>query len=167
MRNLEQKFRFTDLIAAAETARRLGAAERGVIIQHDYFFAAPHARLKLRCFPDGSGELISYRRPDQSTARSSEYLLFPVPDTESLRVLLTDALGPPRELKKRRTLFLFYATRIHLDEVENLGNFIELETVITNQSDAAAQAELEGVVLALGLSDPVPTAYVDLLSPPR
>lgn len=163
MQNLEQKFRCSDLAAAEAAAKRLGATDRGLLEQHDYFFPAPNARLKLRRIGGREGgELISYRRPDSANARTSDYHIAPVANADSLITTLTHALGSPRELIKTRHLFIYKSTRIHIDLVADLGAFVELETMLTTQSPAEAEAELNTVVEALALRDPVPTAYVDL-----
>lgn len=164
MRNLELKFRCADLEVMRQRAEALGAEDAGTLYQHDVFFPASHGRLKLRDFGNGQGELIAYRRPDAVEARGSDYLLAAAPDPRSLRETLEFALGCAGEVKKRRRLFLWRQTRIHLDEVEGLGSFVELETVMNGQSEADARQELEQVVAALALepADCVATAYVDL-----
>jgi predicted adenylyl cyclase CyaB len=164
MQNLEQKFRCADLTAAVATAKKLGAIDRGLLQQHDYFFPAPHARLKLRRINNDAAELISYRRDDSTEARFSDYTIVPIADADLLVAALTTSLGPPRELIKTRHLFIFKSTRIHIDDVKNLGTFVELETVITTQSRSTAEEELDVVVQALNLKDAVASAYVDLLN---
>lgn len=165
MKNLEQKFRCPDLAAADAAAQRLGATDRGILKQHDYFFSAPLARLKLRRIGGREGgELISYRRPDSSDARTSDYTIAPIANADALITTLTHALGAPRELVKTRHLFIYKSTRIHIDQVADLGTFVELETMLTTQTPAEAEAELSTVVDALGLRDAVPTAYVDLVN---
>ena len=168
MQNLEQKFPCPNLGATERLASQLGAVDRGVIKQHDLFFPSHFARLKVRLFPDdpsAPAQLISYRRPDVPTARNSEYFVTPILDPDTLIAVLTHALGQPRHLKKSRHLYLFKATRIHLDTIEDLGTFAEIETVITTQPLEEAQRELTSVVHALDLADPIPYAYVDLLPP--
>ena len=165
MKNLEQKFRCEDLAAAEAAAKKLAATDRGLLEQHDYFFPAPHARLKLRRIGGREGgELISYRRPDSSDARTSDYTIAPVANAAALVTTLTHALGTPRELLKTRHLFIYKSTRIHIDLVADLGAFVELETMLTTQSPAEAETELNTVVEALALRDAVPTAYVDLVA---
>ena len=44
------------------------------------------------------------------------------------------SMGIKAELHKVRTVFIYEQTRIHLDEVENLGNFMELEVVFSGNS---------------------------------
>lgn len=166
MRNLELKFRCADLDAVRDRAHCLGARDAGRRYQHDTFFPAPLGRLKLRDFGDGCGELIAYRRPDAVEARGSDYLLAPTTDAAALREALRFGLGSAGEVKKHRHLFRWKHTRIHLDEVEGLGSFVELETVIAEQPEADARRELAQVVEALELSpaDCVAPAYVDLIN---
>jgi adenylate cyclase class IV len=166
MQNLERKFRCGNLAAAELAARGMGATDRGVIHQRDLFFEAPHARLKLRAIAGReAAELISYRRADSHDARISDYVLAPVMNAEAVMAVLTHALGRPRELAKVRHLFIYKATRIHIDKVDGAGTFVELETVLSKGGPSAEEAERElaEVVAALGLSEAVPEAYVDLL----
>jgi predicted adenylyl cyclase CyaB len=165
MRNWELKCRCGDLEGVRSRAFALGARDVGVLEQVDTFFPAPEGRVKLREFGEGGGELIAYRRPDGTEARGSDYLLYQVPEPERLREVLAFALGTRAVVRKRRRLLLWRHTRIHLDQVEGLGAFVELETVMTGQTDAEARAELEQVAAALGLDacELVSQAYVDLL----
>jgi len=164
MRNLEVKARCPDLEAARARAERLGARAAGAFRQRDTFFAAPLGRLKLRVVDDGGAELIAYRRADASRAHASEYLIYRSGDAPALHATLAHALGAAGVVEKRRCLYLYGHTRIHLDEVCGLGTFVELETVLDGQPEAEARAELESVVAALGLrtGDFVAGAYVDL-----
>lgn len=102
---------------------------------------------------------------DLAKSRYSEYHLAPVGDPEVLRTLLDAALGTLVTVIKTRRLLLYGATRIHLDQVEGLGRFIELETVILDQTEQEARAEHEIVKKALGLKrrETVATGYSDLL----
>ncbi|HTE20403.1 MAG TPA: class IV adenylate cyclase [Armatimonadota bacterium] len=167
MRNIELKCRCSDLGAARTRAERLGARDAGFLHQRDVFFPAPDGRLKLRDFGDGTGELIAYRRADSEAAVGSDYVLFRTDEAAVLEAVLRHALGQRGSVTKRRQLYLFRNTRIHLDEVEGLGTFVELETVITGQTEAEAHAELEEVAAALELQaeDRVAQAYVDLMPP--
>jgi adenylate cyclase class IV len=164
-RNIEVKCRCADLDAVRLRAEALGAHDAGVLRQCDTFFPSPHARLKLRDFGDGTAELISYRRPDTAAARGSDFVVCPVAAPADLAEALTYALGTAGVVRKTRRLYLHRATRIHLDEVDGLGTFVELETVITDQSDREGQAELDEIATALGLrvEDRVAVPYVELL----
>ena len=166
-RNIEIKARVPSLDALLPQVRAL--ADRGpeLIAQDDTFFACASGRLKLRMFAPGHGELIAYRRADASGPNASDYLITPVADPESLRATLTRALGVCGRVVKQRTLFIVGRTRVHLDRVDGLGEFLELEVVLTEGED-----ETRGVTEAHALlkhlqvdaSQLVAGAYVDLLT---
>ncbi len=136
-------------------------------MQRDTFFTCRDGRLKLRELGGGRSELIWYRRDDLAGSKRSEYLVTPVADAESLRALLDRAFGTTQVVEKTRRLFLVGQTRVHLDEVEGLGSFMELEVVLRD-----GQPESEGHCLAADLmrrlgiaaSDLVVGAYADLKS---
>ena len=165
-RNVEIKARIAD---RAALARRVAAiADRGptVIDQEDTFFPSPRGRLKLRRFADGRGELIHYRRPDAAGPEESRFVRSPTADPDSLAAALGGALGVRGVVRKRRTLYLAGRTRIHLDEVEGLGDFLELEVVLAaGESKEAGLAVARGLMDRLGVAadDLVARAYVDLL----
>ncbi len=127
--NIEIKARVEDSFRFRQAAERLSQT-RETILQEDTFFDSPRGRLKLRCFPDGSGELIYYERTDQPGPKQSQYWISKTRDSQSLRFLLSQALGIVGVVRKTRQLFLVGQTRIHLDEVEGLGTFAELEVVM-------------------------------------
>ncbi len=165
-RNIEAKYRCPDLAAVRERVQALGARSMGVLKQQDTFFSAQSARLKLREFGNGRAELISYRRADVSHARGSDYTICLVSDPSQMRQTLDHALGTSGAVAKQRELYLFRNTRIHLDAVDHLGDFVELETVLGGQSDNDAHRELRHVAEALGMEAGQVEAkpYVDLLA---
>src|SRR6202045_3894336 len=129
-RNIEIKARISSVAALLGPAARLAGGGPTEIIQDDPFFQCPSGRLKLRTFANGEGELIFYRRSDQQGPKESFYVRTPTATPDSLRETLTLAYGQAGRVRKRRTLFLVGRTRIHLDIVENLGHFLELEVVL-------------------------------------
>lgn len=145
--------------------------------QDDTFFAVPQGRLKLRVFEGrsddaGAAELIHYTRGDDTTARASDYVRVPVADPDALREALARACGLHGRVRKRRGLLRRGRTRIHLDTVEGLGDFVELEVVLApGEGLAGGQAEAEALLdmLGLGQAERVAGAYRDLLAaaPPR
>jgi homotetrameric cytidine deaminase len=152
-RNVELKGRDPDPAATLAAALAAGAQDHGVLPQRDTYFAAREGRLKLR-EQDAGAELIAYERADRADARESAYTLVPIPDAAALRAALDASLGTVVEVVKRRRLLICDDVRIHLDQVDGLGDFVELEAVAPPGSDLAAEhakvAELRG---ALGLSD--------------
>ena len=155
-RNIEIKARIANVDALLPRAQALaGGAPPALIEQDDQFFRVPpgRGRLKLRRFADGSAELIQSRRPAGSEARASASLRGPGPDAAALAKALTRALGAAGRVLKRRWLMLVGQTRIHLDRVQGLGDFLELEVVLRDgQSDAEGQAIAEQCMLDLGLA---------------
>ena len=166
-RNIEIKARVADPQGLAERAGGLADSGPHELVQHDVFFNCRHGRLKLRCFADGSGELIAYQRADASGPKTSHYRLVPCDEPASVAAALSSALGVLGEVRKKRILWLAGRTRIHLDEVAGLGHFVELEVVLADD-EASAEGELEAARLmsALGIdrSSLVAEAYVDLLA---
>ena len=165
--NVEIKARIPSVEALLPVARALGDDEHPQLIhQDDTFFAVPQGRLKLRVFGDGSGELIHYHRADAQGPKLSDYVLAPVPEPESLREALTRACGLLGRVRKERILILAGATRIHLDRVEGLGDFLELEVVLTDgQTEAEGTAIAQKLLVRLGVQPEqlLRGAYLDLL----
>jgi homotetrameric cytidine deaminase len=161
--NLELKASDPEPAASAERAATLGAAEAGVLRQRDTYFPALHGRLKLREQEGAEAELIAYRRSDARQAAESSYERVPVADPGALSAALRRALGPELVVvAKRRRLFTWENARIHLDEVEELGTFVEIEIVAPDERAPAQMARLrEALVIA---DDALVVAgYADLL----
>ncbi len=164
MRNVEVKVRVPALDALESRVRALGADDRGVLRQSDTYFAAP-TRLKLRRQQGQAAELIAYARPDRPSLRTSEYHIWRTADGPGLEALLAAALGVRARIVKARRLFVLGRTRIHLDAVEALGHFLELEVVLAEGEDEAdARREAEALLSALGLADAerIAGSYADL-----
>jgi len=164
-RNIEIKARIEGLEALLQVAATLTGTQPTRITQDDTFFHVSHGRLKLRQFADGRAELIHYQRPDDSAAKASDYVLVPVPDPAALREALARACGLIGHVRKQRWLFLAGQTRIHVDRVEGLGDFMELEVVLRDgQSDADGVRIADELMQALGLANAqrIAGAYFDL-----
>jgi predicted adenylyl cyclase CyaB len=166
-RNIEIKARIAGIAAVLPAVTALATSGPTAIDQDDTFFPCPTGRLKLREFADGTGELIFYQRPDTAGPKESFYVKTPTHDPQGLRQALTLAYGQAGRVRKHRTLYLAGRTRIHLDRVEGLGAFLELEVVLAEkESSAAGAAEAEALLARLGINpDQLLTpAYVDLLA---
>ncbi len=164
-RNIEIKARIDSVEAMLPRARALADGEAECIDQDDTFFRVPLGRLKLREFADGSAELIHYHRPDLPEARASDYVRVPVADAAALREALARGCGVLGRVRKRRLMWRVGATRVHLDRVEGLGDFIELEVVLHEaQSDDEGRAIAEQLMQRLGLGAALRLAgaYLDL-----
>jgi predicted adenylyl cyclase CyaB len=167
MQNIEIKARGRDRPALEARLRAMGARREWTRRQADSFFAVPRGWLKLRRVEDGASEVISYRRPvDDAGPRASDYDVIPVADPDGWSRLLGRVLDPAGEVAKERTLWMWSHTRIHLDRVEGLGEFVELETVVRGISPGEAREEARQVLDALGIrpEDLVAVPYRDLLA---
>ena len=178
-RNVELKAWVDDLEALERRVRELarergdggaevGGAEVGepeVLYQRDTFYGIHDGRLKIRDFGDGTAEVIFYRRPDAAGPTTSHYRKVEVRDPEALGDLLAEALGVVGEVIKKRRVWVIGRTRIHLDRVERLGDFLELEVILTDEeteADGAAVARELMVELGISEDDLVEAAYLDL-----
>jgi adenylate cyclase class IV/catechol 2,3-dioxygenase-like lactoylglutathione lyase family enzyme len=164
-RNVEIKARVRDLAEVEQRARALAAEGPVDLEQDDTFFACPNGRLKLRELADGRGELIHYLRADTAGPRTSDYRIVPTTEPKALREALTRACGPAGRVRKRRRLYVAGRTRIHLDQVEELGAFVELEVVLRDgENPESGNAEARRIMALLGIEEAqlVRGAYVDL-----
>lgn len=166
-RNVEIKARVARPNALLDAV--LDIADRGptVFAQDDTFFACPNGRLKLRMFSEREGQLIFYRRDDVAGPKLSEYVIAATHEPDALRGTLALAYGVVGRVRKTRTLCFVGQTRIHLDDVEGLGHFVELEVVLEPEQspeDGRAIADALLARLAIEPTQLVSRAYVDLLA---
>jgi predicted adenylyl cyclase CyaB len=165
-RNVEIKARVRNRATLFARAQKIADSPPVEMVQDDTFFVCSNGRLKLRAFSESEGELIFYRRHDSAAPKESQYIVTPTSCPSKLRETLASALGECGRVHKKRTLFRVGSTRIHIDEVEGLGDFMELEVVLSE-----SQAVDEGIATArrvmqqLGINedDLIDRAYVDLL----
>lgn len=162
MRNVEIKAVVNNLPALLQKARLLSNSEGTVIHQHDTFFKTSQARLKLRELTQtGEGQLVYYDRPDIEGPKTSQYEMCCVPaeSVRSLKTVLDKALGATGTVTKKRHLFMVGQTRVHVDEVEGLGSFMELEVVLDGEQSCS-----EGEAIAKGLMEKLGVAEDDLIA---
>jgi predicted adenylyl cyclase CyaB len=164
--NIEIKARARNFAQIRSRAEKLSDTPVEVISQEDIFFHTPQGRLKLRILAANSGQLIYYTRPDQEGPKRSDYHISYTSDPENLKRVLDLAYRVRGIVRKTRYLYLVGQTRVHLDDVESLGQFIELEVVMQEeQSDAEGQEIAEALMASLGVerSDLLEGAYMDML----
>jgi adenylate cyclase class IV len=164
--NVEIKARAADIDRLRRVVAVLSDSDPEVLDQEDVFFAVPEGRLKLRLFSEHSGELILYHRADTAAPKASFYQLAPTSAPAVLRSILSQVLPVLGVVRKRRHLYLVGQTRVHLDRVEGLGDFVELEVVMREGQDSAdAVAIARDLMGRLGIKDDQleSLAYIDLL----
>jgi predicted adenylyl cyclase CyaB len=138
------------------------------LVQEDVFFDSAAGRLKLRK-SSGGAELIYYERPDDKAPVESQYMKTAVVAGE-IEAILSIALGVRGTVRKRRDLYRIGQTRVHVDEVEGLGSFVELEVELgRGQSATEGEAIARDLMKELGVKegDLVAEAYIDLLEIPQ
>jgi predicted adenylyl cyclase CyaB len=165
-RNIEIKARVAQLDSLVAKVTPLATSGPEHIFQDDTFFECPQGRLKLRMFSTVAGELIFYRRANQTGPKESFYVRSPTASPESLREALTLAFGATGRVIKDRIVYMVGRTRVHLDTVQGLGMFMELEVVLQGE-DTAEQGvqEAHALMQQLGVAQEhlEARAYVDLL----
>lgn len=128
LKNVEIKARCTspDKIRAILNAH--DAVFKGTDHQTDTYFATDAGRLKLR---EGTIEnnLIFYQRPDTPAPRQSDIHLVPVKETDAMKALLKAALEVKITVEKKREIYFIDNVKFHIDRVDELGSFVEIEAI--------------------------------------
>ncbi len=127
--NIEIKAKYLDLKIADQLAKKIATDFIGADEQIDTYFQTKNGRFKLRESKIDGNYLIPYLRPNTQTSKRSDYAKIPVNDSENVKSLFRDILGLHCIVKKHRKIYLYENVRIHLDEVDLLGTFIEFEAV--------------------------------------
>lgn len=169
--NIEIKASVGDFNQIIDKLSSIESRHIGTLFQHDTFYKMPFAKFKVRRFSDGSSELIFYRRSSSKGPKKSKYYRFNL--NKQVRQILrpVSRLWPKKgDVVKTRELFIYGETRIHLDQVEGLGEYIEFEVVLDKDDRSSleyGQEKAKFLMKALGVKehDLIKEAYVDLLSP--
>jgi predicted adenylyl cyclase CyaB len=164
--NVEFKARLRNAAAAHAIAARLSGAGGEPIPQTDIFFEASSGRLKLRILGPARAEWISYQRTDSAAPRRSDYRIAPAANPAELIQVLAPALTVTGVVKKERRLYRYGQARIHIDRVDGLGDFLEIEVVLRpEQPEAEGHAMANDLLRRFGVApdDLLGCAYVDLM----
>ena len=148
--NLELKARVENHEAIKHILKNIGATSEKILDQKDIYYKVEDGLLKLR-IENGNYSLIKYNREEEKSDRWSNYYVVKMEGTET-------------EVLKKRELYMYKDTRIHIDTVENLGKFIELETVVHGEREYAKELFDEMIeLLKLDLKDQIRSSYRDLI----
>ncbi|MHC4452989.1 MAG: class IV adenylate cyclase [Planctomycetota bacterium] len=149
--NLEIKARCRE----PDRARALATETVGVDRQVDTYFKTNRGRLKLRESSLCGGQLVPYFRPDDDGPRRSNFQLLAVDDPAGLKSMLTEMLGVHRVVSKTREILLHKNVRIHIDEVDGLGSFVELEAVFdgTPEEERRQHELVRWMMAEMGVTD--------------
>jgi adenylate cyclase class IV len=165
-RNVEIKALAPNFAEVTSKAKSLSAAAPQTIEQADVFFRTARGRLKLRFLSPARGELIFYERADQAGPKTSVYSIYATSSPTELRAVLSATYGEEITVEKVRMLFQIGRTRVHLDRVKHLGQFVELEVVLEDGEAAETGiAEAHRLMEDLGIAREslIEGAYADLL----
>lgn len=163
--NIEIKARVRDMEALRRRVDSIADSESTTLEQEDVFYNVPSGRLKMRLL-EGRGELIYYRRASEKGPKLSRYRIVSFENPTPIMALLEEAMGQRAVVKKKRILSFRGRTRIHLDAVEGLGDFMELEVVLDDgEEESTGRREARELMKLLGIDDSelITEAYVDLL----
>ncbi|MDR1321665.1 MAG: class IV adenylate cyclase [Gracilibacteraceae bacterium] len=163
MRNLEVKVKILNKMGIVNLLKKLGAEHVCTMKQTDYYFCLGANKEKLRTINDCEHQLIIYRRAERQGRKDSEYEISELNEKEKNHLLESRKII--KDVEKIRELWKYGHTRIHIDHVKHLGNFLELETVIKDISLEGGENEFRTIIdkLQINLVDSVPASYSDLV----
>ncbi len=161
---VEFKARCSDPDRIRDLLRRKNARFVGDDHQIDTYFRVAQGRLKLR---EGNIEnsLIFYSRPNEAGPKQSDVTMTPVPAGSDLRAVLTSALGVLVTVDKRREIYFVENVKIHLDKVEELGSFLEVEAIGSADQIGTLREQCDAFLREFGVQerDFISESYSDLL----
>lgn len=166
MNNIELKIGIDDFGQIKKLLRKIGAKEEGLLVQKDIYYYSKNNILKMREINGEEFVLIGYSRSGRKAKRVSDYDLLNLDkeQAKTLKKILKDSFGEKVVVKKKRNLWIYKNTRIHLDTVDSLGKFLELETVVKESINKAKKEYKEANdLLRLGGYKKFEQSYSDLM----
>lgn len=139
---------------------------KGTDEQTDTYFNVSNGRLKLR---EGiiENNLIYYNRNNQPGPKSSQFNLIKVEDAKGLKEVLERSCGIKMVVKKRREIYYINNVKFHIDEVPELGSFVEIEAgnILADKTEAELLTQCNFYLNEFGIKDEdlVSVSYSDLL----
>jgi predicted adenylyl cyclase CyaB len=159
--NLELKIKVNSHKEIEPALRKNGAEFKGILKQKDVYYKSKSGLLKLR-IEGKSFTLIKYLR-DERGKRWSNYELLDLRGTNPEKYL-ESILNIEAVVEKKRKLYLYDNTRVHLDEVKGLGNFLELETLlVAGKSDATRRFDFVKQMLEIENHEQIRASYRNLI----
>jgi len=138
---------------------------KGVDHQIDIYFKVPEGRLKLR---QGNIEnsLIFYRRENSAQPKESDVSLYRAKEIKDLKEVLENSLGVLVTVDKQREIYFIDNVKFHLDKVNDLGEFVEIEAIGNREEERETLLKQCNFYLHLfGIKDNdlVSVSYSDML----
>ncbi|ACS81302.1 class IV adenylate cyclase [Maridesulfovibrio salexigens] len=163
--NIEIKAHVSDPENLERRVKKLCGPRDSLLLQKDIFYKLNKYRVKLRNV-NGVSELIIYKRKNSTGPKQSSYLRIPIPFPKFTHKVLKTIFGTRGIVEKKRTLFFYGKTRIHLDEVQKLGSFLEFEVVLGDKDSPSEGIEIANELmqrLEIERKDLIAESYIDLI----
>ena len=164
--NIEIKARSSDRNRIRKILTSSNADFKGVDYQIDTYFNINNGRLKLR---EGNIEnhLIFYSRENKSGPKQSNVILYKPNPVSNLKDVLTNALETLVVVDKKREIYFINNVKFHLDDVNGLGTFVEIEAIDSDGSigkeKLVGQCNYYSNLFQIKNEDLVAESYSDLL----
>lgn len=160
--NLELKIRLKNPGKVYKKITELNARSIGELDQTDIYYKNEKYRIKLR-LENENQTLIKYLRNEGEGERWSDFEIIKLEQNDA-RKYLSDILQEEIVVEKKRKLFLYDNTRIHIDQVKGLGDFLELETLLINgKKEASARFNKIKSLLSIREEKEIRKSYRDLM----
>jgi adenylate cyclase class 2 len=175
---VEQKFRVHDLATIAVRLAAYGAKLSDPELQVDRYFNHPARDFvqtdeALRIRSVGETNFITYKGPKlDRTTKTRREIEIPIATGETAAFALAQLLGalgfrPVADVRKRRREVTLdhtgRAIEVVLDEVEQVGTYVELECVVDEAQMEAAKRAIASLAAELGLVENERKSYLELL----
>ena len=165
MMNIEIKTELRDLPLARTLAQALKAIRAGDLAQTDTYYKLADGRLKKRETVGSATEYVFYHRENQAKVRASHFRIYTAEQAFAMYGHVELPIWVV--VKKVREVYLYENVRIHLDKVDDLGNFFELEALVSAHHDEASCHAIVNQLrthFAPVLGEPISVGYSDLLA---
>jgi len=163
---VEIKAAYDNLDKARAVLEKLEAKFLGSFKQVDTYFNVKRGRLKLREVEGArAAQLIYYQRQNLKGPKESDVVIVETPDANEMKDIMDAVFGIKVVVEKRRDVYIYKGVRIHLDEVRDLGTFVEFEKETTSEDIERDRKLLRDLMRALGIveEDLIRESYSDLL----
>ena len=165
-RNLELKVPCHSFDKIIKILEQIKADYIGELIQKDVYYKINSGLLKLR-IENGEQSLIKYIRDETGKDRWSDFHVIKFSDVDA-EGFFREIFSIETIVEKNRLVYIYDNTRIHLDKVKDLGEFLELETLVIDGLEDAKK-RFKDVInkLDLNLNNQIKNSYKILIDKKR
>lgn len=165
MQNVEFKSELRDPPLARAALTRLGATLAATLRQVDTYYRVPDGRLKKRETEGEPAEYIFYHRANLLRPKLSHFTIYT--ESEARKRFGLMPLPIWLTISKVREVWMFKNARVHLDDVEHLGSYFEVEVLVTPDRHVGLCHMLASDIrqrLAPMLGENIAVSYADLMA---